>query len=153
MHALWNLSKPMIRDFAVTHPCLCKRKTAEVVAGEMLKDDRVSRRSEIRTVGYYSPGRGKRDVLSSECPARMAELIMLSQELHDRQVVLSLDTLSLMRPLRQAIASKLTLQRFSVYAKDFSGPGEIMMVGFKYAYNIVPFKILQRDPAGNLGSI
>ena len=119
----------------------------------MLKDDRVSRRCEIRMVGDYSPGRGQRDVLSSECPARMAELIMLSQELHDRQVVLSLDTLSLMRHLRQAVAPKLTLQRFPVYAKAFSGPGEIMMVGFKYAYNIVPFKVLQRHPAGNPGSI
>ena len=59
MHAVWNLSTPMIWGFAViTIPDMCKRKTAEVVASEMLKDDRVSKRCEIRTVGDYSPGRG-----------------------------------------------------------------------------------------------
>ena len=56
------------------------------------------------------------------------------------------------RDSRQAVASKLTLQRFSVNAEDFGSPSEIVMVRFQCAYNIVPLEILQRHPAGYLRS-
>jgi hypothetical protein len=39
---------------AIVATTMCKRQAAEGVADEMLKEDRVSRRCEIRTVGAYA---------------------------------------------------------------------------------------------------
>lgn len=93
---------------------------------------------------------GRQDFPSSDQVTGTDKGTTPSYELDDRQVVLSGTVCPGWRVLRQAVASKLALQRFPVNAEDFGGPTDIVMVRFQSAQDIVPLEIIQGHPAGNL---